>query len=362
MPAFDVAIAGAGPAGTACAIQLARLGRSVLLLHQATGRPQPGEALPPAANRLLRELGVMEPFLAGGHLPCFGNQSAWGDDHLRSTDFLSAPDGHGWHIDRSRFDDMLRREAAAAGVALDRPGVPYQARWLVDCTGRAAVVARACGVRRRVYGTLTAFLALFELRHAAADPDCLTTIEAVETGWWYTARLPGGRRLSVYYTDAHSRTATLARDVSGYEILLARTRHVAPHLRAYRRIGVPIAMPAHSSGLEQLAGADWLAAGDAAIAHDPLSSLGISAAILSGMRAAKAVHRSLEGDQDAIPGYASWMRAGFQQYLHQCVAHYAAERRWPHSPFWRTRALTPEFHSQREPDTDPSAAPAGCAG
>ena len=41
-----------------------------------------GEALPPAAGPLLRDLGVLDRFLADGHLPCYGNVSSWGSDEL----------------------------------------------------------------------------------------------------------------------------------------------------------------------------------------------------------------------------------------------------------------------------------------
>lgn len=361
MSVFDAAIVGAGPAGCACALRLAILGRPVLLLHKAPARPQPGEALPPAANRLLRELGVMDRFVSGGHLPCFGNQSAWGSQRLQATDFLSAPDGHGWHIDRTCFDEMLRSQAAAAGAVLASATTPYEARWLVDCTGRTSAVARSRGIRRLVYQPLTAFPALFETYQPYADPDSLTTIEAVESGWWYTARLPHGARLAVFYTHAHHPAASLARTPHGYDRLLAQTRHIESRLQSYRRSGPPLAMAADSSCLEQLAGADWLAAGDAATAHDPLSCLGISAAILSGMRAADAVHEALRGDADAVPRYAEWMRATFHHFLGQRAAHYAAERRWPDSPFWNRSRITPEFRSPREPGTDPSASPAGYA-
>jgi flavin-dependent dehydrogenase len=304
--------------------------------------------LPPAANRLLRELGLMDRFVSDGHLPCYGNQGAWSTETLHATDFLSAPDGHGWHIDRTRFDDMLRTQATAAGAVLAGPATPYEARWLVDCTGRASAVARSRGVRRRVCDTLTAFTALYDAPPPNADPDSLTTIEAVESGWWYTARLPHDRRLTVYYTDANSPLASVARTPSGYDSLLTETHHIAARLRTYHRTGPPVAMAANNSCLEQIAGRDWLAAGDAATAHDPLSSLGISAALVSGMRAADAIDSALAGNPQAVPRYAEWMHAAFDHYLVQCARHYAAEQRWPHSPFWSRRSSTREPSSPRE--------------
>src|SRR5206468_5578445 len=70
------------------------------------------------AAPLLRELGVWEAFVADGHAPCFGNTSAWGSGELRHHDFLRDPLGHGWHIDRHRFERRLSERAASAGATI----------------------------------------------------------------------------------------------------------------------------------------------------------------------------------------------------------------------------------------------------
>jgi flavin-dependent dehydrogenase len=56
----DVAVVGAGPAGTAAAITLARLGRTVLLIDKATFPRDKccGDGLTTAALRLLEDLGL----------------------------------------------------------------------------------------------------------------------------------------------------------------------------------------------------------------------------------------------------------------------------------------------------------------
>ena len=116
---FSVIVAGGGPAGSAAAIVLAKSGRRVLLVDDSAPRAfRIGEALPPAAVPLLRDLGVLDRFLADKHLPCFGNVSSWGSEELAATDFLFNPHGHGWHLDRARFDAMLRSVAEESGAAL----------------------------------------------------------------------------------------------------------------------------------------------------------------------------------------------------------------------------------------------------
>ena len=75
----EVVIVGGGPAGAAAAIELARLGRRVLLANRDEGSDfRIGEAAPPAVRPLLRDLGVLDRVLADGHLPCYGNVSVRG--------------------------------------------------------------------------------------------------------------------------------------------------------------------------------------------------------------------------------------------------------------------------------------------
>lgn len=361
MQRYDAAIAGGGPAGCACAIRLAQRGHSVLIVGRAPSRRQPGDALPPAANRFLRELGVTAQFLADGHLPCFGTSSAWGSGELWSTDFIHHPDGHGWHTDRVRFDRMLQRAAADAGVEIwteaaavewseiagggwgivaDRNGRPAacEATWLVDCTGKSSAVARSVGVKRRVYDRLVGFIAVFETGCSGAGAESATLVESAPHGWWYTARLPGDCRVAMYFTDAAGKSFRLARSRTGFEQLLRETEHVRERLSGCAMRSPLVAMPANSSVLEQVHGERWLAAGDAAAAHDPLSSMGLGSALCGGIRAADAVSGALSGDAAAVARYATAVYESFDAYRVTCASVYAEERRWPGNPFWKSRA------------------------
>ena len=117
----DIAICGAGAAGCALAIALARAGYSVLVLErQAAPYGRPGESLPPEVRVPLIALGVWEEFLSAGHLSAAGNNAFWGEDVGRHKDFLFNPYRNGWHIDRTQFDTMLQRSAEAAGVRVYR--------------------------------------------------------------------------------------------------------------------------------------------------------------------------------------------------------------------------------------------------
>ena len=102
---------------------------------------------------------------------------------------------------------------------------------------------------------------------------------------------------------------------------------------------------AGSSLLTQPVGDGWIAAGDAAAAHDPLSSLGIGSALAGGRVAARAVAATLDGDVSARGAYIEQLRSDYARYLWERHAYYADERRWSSMPFWERRHANGQAHS-----------------
>lgn len=296
-----------------------------------------GECLPPFANSVLNRL-QLPPLDREHHLPSFGNVSSWGSAETSSSDFIFNAYGHGWHVDRVRFDALLRARVEQAGVTIVAgTGDELQARWIIDCTGRGAHVARRRGARIEGTDRLVAFAAVVH-SHQDHDIDCSTLTEAAPEGWWYSARLTQGRRVVAFHSDGDLPVCQQARRSDGFVELLNRTRHVRARLAGYDiPEHFPVALAAGGRWLEKAFGDGWVAVGDAAQSYDPLSSQGLICALESGIRAGFAVDSALDGDYRHLRRYQTMLELERVRYQRLRAQFYALERRWPESTFWQRR-------------------------
>jgi flavin-dependent dehydrogenase len=349
---FDVLVAGGGPAGSTAALELSRRGFSVALIEQSIYEtPRVGETLPPVIRRQLTGLGVWEKFLECNPLESYGIQTAWESPAPRHQDFLHNPYGCGWHVDRARFDALLAAAAAQAGaelmvsarvaacrrqtdgqwlleVARDGTTQSLYGRMLVDATGRKALLASRLGSQAHVADRLIGSVSFFN----SSETGPCTLIEAAEDGWWYSATLPGARMVFAYMTDSD-----LRKDSAWEELL-----KLAPLTR--ERLG-PVDAPrdvqvvsAASVVRCPVAGPNWIAIGDAALAFDPLSGQGVCKSIESGTRSSSAIAGYFGGDFTGLAEYESWVQETYRSYLSLRGQFYSSVRRWPGSRFWHRRS------------------------
>ncbi len=300
-------------------------------------------------------------FVAEGHEPCHGSRSAWGGDQLGYNDFLFNPYGHGWHLDRRRFDAFLARMAADRGITvltgrrfekaepLDAGGHrllfagengragTIDARFVVDATGPRGRFARSRGGRPRLLDRLV-FVAGFFALPENSPLTRQTMLEAAEHGWWYAARLPDRRCVAALATDADIvRSKGLNRDGPWLDSLLD-TRHIVAALAGSALEANSVATWVAVSFLrDRITGPDWLAVGDAASGYDPLSSQGIQKAMTDAVDAADAVAERLGSGAEVGAAYAEKVAGRFADYLANRNHFYGQETRWADAPFWRTR-------------------------
>ncbi len=361
----DVVVLGGGPAGTATALALSRRGYSTVVIERSDYRgTRIGETLPSTVQPLLISLGVWDQFLAEKYSPCFGIHSAWGQDHLYHNDFVFSPYGAGWHVDRSRFDQMLAHCAEEAGAGVYRGACllsfsednadswwieagsvgrrhRFRTKFLVDATGRSSCLARRLGMMRITWDRLIGVINFFKPNSPRSACDSFTLIEAVKEGWWYSAVLPDARLVLAYMTDADLYSKAQKQSRNYWSRQLQTTTHTRSRVESYVLTSIPRIVPANSSRLNRVTNGNWLATGDTAMAFDPLSGQGVCKALESALRAAESIQNYWACKDSALRDYALATEQDFDSYLLMRGMFYAREKRWPDSSFWQRRTSTP---------------------
>lgn len=359
----DVVVIGGGPAGTSCAIALARTGRSVVVLERSRYETtRVGETLPPAIRTLLGELGVWERFIADKHTPSPGIISVWGDNEIYENDFILSPYGSGWHINRRRFDQMLARAAEDAGVALyrsalvasctqqpsrdwlirtkcDKKVISLQAGFVVNATGRGGLTTSPVEKERIFYDKLVGVVKLLTVKSNEHTCDARALVEASENGWWYSAFLPQDCLIAAYMTDADQIPKGDVNLAKNWQAQLEGVPHTRKRVESCVQNSELRIVAANSYRRVCIKDTNCLMIGDAAVAFDPLSAQGIYRALEAGLAAGVAIANSQQGQPDALDDYQHEVMKGFAQYLRVRTDYYNREKRWPESVFWRRRHL-----------------------
>lgn len=138
---------------------------------------QIGESLPPESGRLLQYLHPSLPnqlssrVESGVYTSCTGNASAWSSSVLEERHAILNPFGHGLHLNRADFDELLKNTIVVnctsesnnsrflfekgrfKGIHRNEKGLwivetedkevrkSFVSKWVVDATGRKASVA-----------------------------------------------------------------------------------------------------------------------------------------------------------------------------------------------------------------------------
>lgn len=363
----DAIIIGAGPAGCAAAIVLAEAGRSVLLIDRPTGvRRALAESIPPSARRILTELGVDQAVASAGFQPWRGNTVWWADAPPRVEHFSN--DAVGFQVDRHKFDHVLCDAARHAGaqilagtvrsatppiVTIDVDGQEAQATapWILDCSGRAGVLARQ-GLREMEDSHRT--VALAGIWHATspwpAAIDGHTLVASHADGWaWSVPVARDVRYVTVMVDPVRSH---LTKDAPALDVYLAELCKVAPFadvLSSAALVAGPWGADASLYGASRHSGPGFLLVGDAATFIDPLSSFGVKKALTSGWLAGIVISSILDSPSMG-PAAREFFEARERQVANSFqrqAARYAEDAGARH-PFWQARAAVGEIEGDGE--------------
>ena len=303
-------------------------------------------SLPPSCSRLFETIGVAAAIERAGFIRSTGNTVWWGSREPRVEVFAGG--ARGWQVETDVLEAVMLDEASRAGVAIERGAGgsedPPLHSFVLDCTGRSGVIARAKGLRNYDNGPRTIALVASWRRDSPwpVPDDTHTLIESYETGWAWSVPLTGARRHLAVMIDPQR--SDLARGGSARDVYLAEIGKTA----AFRELIAaasfedgPWGWDASTYKADRYAGDGWLLVGDAGSFIDPLSSAGVKKALASGWLAAVATHTCLV--RPAMRQHALDFFAARETEVE--AAHARASRRFlaaaapshPH-PFWSERA------------------------
>jgi halogenation protein CepH len=379
---YDLIVVGGGPAGSTAATIVAMRGHRVLLLERETfPRYQIGESLLPATIQgLCRILGVADEVNQAGFTLKRGGTLRWGRDpkpwqfSFSMTPRLPEPTSTAFQVERSRFDEILLRNAARVGVdvregsAVRRViaddervrGVEYTdpggathtatARFVIDASGNTSRIHSKVG-GTRVYSDFFRNLAVFGYyaggRRLPEPNSGNIFCAAFDAGWlWYIPLRDNltsvGAVISPEYNPAVQRDPRAA-----WQDMVHACPEVADLLA-----DVPVATePPYDQVRVRKDYSYWKKSfwtpgmalvGDAACFVDPVLSSGVHLATYGALLAARSVNAALDGSVAEERGFTEFearYRREYRVFYEFLIAFYDMERN-DQSYFWQAKKVT----------------------
>jgi flavin-dependent dehydrogenase len=325
---YDAIIIGGGPGGSTAGSTLAQAGKRVLIIEREHfPRFHIGESLIPYANEEFRAIGVWEKLEKAGFMPKLGAEFVLGNSRATTrvlfARYLSREYANTFQVERSRFDNILLDHARLSGcevwkqtrvhsVSVDADGarvscirggetLQAHARWLLDASGRDALLGKHLNLPRTDLGLPKKFATFAHFRGVLRNEppaDGHITVVRLESGWCWIIPLDV-EKTSVGLVQALERfQASGKKPGENFEHTVASTNELR------RRIGDAVRLTDYYSAADYTyrylrnAGPRWLLIGDAAGFIDPIFSSGVMLAVKSGRLAAGEV---LAAEESRVP-------------------------------------------------------------
>lgn len=334
---FDCLVVGAGPAGSAAAMEMARAGLDVLVVDRGEfPRFRIGESFLPRTKRAFRRLGVLDKCLALPHARKVGVEISLGDarhgpQYFFFRDVFGDGDKETFNMARIHLDKMMMETAREAGaevrtscairavtrlddghVTVDTEQGEFHARWMIDASGQATTVGRELGQRR--FHSFLRNVAYFEhfegvVRPSGEGQNCFALTIADE-GWFWMIPLDA-TRTSIGFVARESLHRNL--DVPPEDRLrwaIARTPMLRERMANARGPEKNRVISDFTYRCDPFAGPGHFLIGDAAAFLDPVWSTGLTLGLLGAEQAAGSVIRMSHGSAPTVERtrHNAWMK------------------------------------------------------
>ncbi|MFO0554683.1 MAG: NAD(P)/FAD-dependent oxidoreductase [Polyangiaceae bacterium] len=344
----DVAVIGAGPAGSALATYLARDGRKVVIFEREKfPRFRIGESLLPLNLQLFRELGVeaeLEKRFIRKYAANFCDQYGGRQNRYPFAAAINKNYPYCYQVERAELDQVLLDNAEKAGATVymdwtvreviyegsravgviaksnaDGTTVTVRCKVVADCSGRAAF----CGSRQKLkkdvtLDSRTAFFSHFEgVKRDSGDREGDIQIVAFPHGWFWMIPFKGNttsvgmvvtdeylkqrNQIAAGRPEARGTHDETTGAVAGYEdsvndAFLAKTIENTPYVRDRMKEAKQKfpsrSIPNFSYVMDRYSGDGFVMVGDSGAFLDPVFSSGVFLTMKSAQLVAEDLRRA----------------------------------------------------------------------
>src|SRR3984893_7734690 len=330
---FDMIIVGGGPAGSTAGTLLAQRGWKVAIFEKEKyPRFKIGESLLPGSLCTFERMGVKEKIDRADVIVKHGGKivSACGTrtNRFLFSNVFRCKYPTAYQVERSQFDRILLDHAAESGCAVnqgekvtdfscDQQGVcvrtasgEFRGQYLLDCSGRNALVASQFNLRRN-YPDLRKFslYAHFEgVDRAPGIDGTLTQMVRGRDRWFWIIPITATKTSIGVVLDAQTFKRMRLEPEEAFNRIVEENPKVIEQMSRARRITDVQATGDFSFRNKRFTGERWMLAGDAAGFIDPVWSSGVFIAILSGEKAADTLDRVLRQPERRAAEFARYER------------------------------------------------------
>jgi flavin-dependent dehydrogenase len=344
MQATDVIIIGGGPGGSTAGAFLALHGVPCMIFEREEyPRFHIGESLLPASMPIYKETGFFATLASGKYIEKYGARFVdYGNDdeiYFGFAEGLNREIPMAFEVERSKFDKDILDHARKLGVDVHQPERvkdvefhtdhvtvttargSYQAKFLLDCTGRDAFLGKRLKMRQ-AHKDLNNFAVFAHYTGITRYPDRsegdITIGLLPERSWSWIIPFKG--ETTSVGVVASSSLLPAGLDLGQYlEERLSASPRVQRMMQNAERISEISTIANYSHHTETFVGDRWICGGDAAAFLDPIFSSGVHVATMSGKLAALTLVEALKTgvtlrENTLNTRYESTVRKGVERF------------------------------------------------